>query len=203
MKVVFISGPHGCGKTKLIKELLEDKETFVLNDYDIKFVEELDTIAEMTTFEECLLRLYHRFYTAEQALLKCKENQTDKVCIVDRSIIDSMVYNKVEYDLGTLTEEQYRKLSEISKNAMKIIKPNVIILNPDAKYVVEYLQQRRKTKAREKRDFFCAREDSYEYINNMHKEYERFYDDNNKVLNISSNDKESIKRIYSWINNKK
>lgn len=199
MKVVFISGPHGCGKTKLIKKLLVEQDVFVMNEYDIIFVEELDTIATMTTYEECLLRLYHRFYTAEQAFLKCQGEQSDKIMIVDRSIIDSMVYNKVEFELGTLTEKQFGKLNEIAENAMKILKPNVIVLNPDTQVVVDYLQQRREAKTREKRDAFCAREDSFEYIDNMHREYEKKYDNSN-VLNILSNGKEDLEKIYSWIN---
>lgn len=93
MKPIFIAGPHGSGKTTLISKLIVKSDRFIKDDYEIDFSNDMETLSSMTIFEKCLIRLYHRFYTAELAIKKCgmsKEN--DKILVVDRSIYDSLVY---------------------------------------------------------------------------------------------------------------
>lgn len=114
MKPIFIAGPHGSGKTTLISKLIVKSDRFIKDDYEIDFSNDMETLSSMTIFEKCLIRLYHRFYTAELAIKKCgmsKEN--DKILVVDRSIYDSLVYIEVEYKLGELSDEQYHKLREM------------------------------------------------------------------------------------------
>ena len=101
MNVVFISGPHGCGKTAFMEALLEKSEVYIKDSFFLDFVNDLPAISHMSIFEKCLLRLYHRFYTAQQANLKCKKNNDNKILLVDRSIYDSIVYNTVEHNMGT------------------------------------------------------------------------------------------------------
>ena len=87
MKPIFIAGPHGSGKTTLISKLIVKSDRFIKDDYEIDFSNDMETLSSMTIFEKCLIRLYHRFYTAELAIKKCgmsKEN--DKILVVDRSI---------------------------------------------------------------------------------------------------------------------
>lgn len=103
MNVVFISGPHGCGKTAFMEALLEKSEVYIKDSFFLDFVNDLPAISHMSIFEKCLLRLYHRFYTAQQANLKCKKNNDNKILLVDRSIYDSIVYNTVEHDMETLS----------------------------------------------------------------------------------------------------
>lgn len=154
MNVVFISGPHGCGKTAFMEALLEKSEVYIKDSFFLDFVNDLPAISHMSIFEKCLLRLYHRFYTAQQANLKCKKNNDNKILLVDRSIYDSIVYNTVEHNMGTLTEFQYNFLSNIEQKALEIVNPYTVILNPDSKKVVNYLEQRAKRGGREKRNAF-------------------------------------------------
>lgn len=65
MNVVFISGPHGCGKTAFMEALLEKSEVYIKDSFFLDFVNDLPAISHMSIFEKCLLRLYHRFYTAQ------------------------------------------------------------------------------------------------------------------------------------------
>lgn len=198
MKPIFISGPHGCGKTAFINELLKNNEVFEKDEFYLDFVNDLATISSMSIFEKCLLRLYHRFYTAEQAILSCQKYTENKILIVDRSIYDSMVYNVVEYKLGTITEWQYNFLMDIAEKALEIIKPYTIILNPATGEVVTYLNGRSKKGERKKRDILCAREDTVEYISLMHEEYEKV-SQNFKVLYATGNQAENVQNVNEWI----
>ena len=147
---IFISGPHGCGKSSLIKDLVSENESYIKDDYSIDFVNDLPTVSKMTIYEKCLLRLYHRFYTAEQALMKCKTENNKEILIIDRSIYDSVVYNNVEMQLHNFTEKQYENLNEISKCALELLDPYVIILNPSENEVTEYLRMRTESGTRKK-----------------------------------------------------
>ena len=198
MKPIFISGPHGCGKTTLINKLLKDQDNFIFDDYKIDFVNDLASISAITIYEECLLRLYHRFYTAEQAILKCKNISDNKILVVDRSIYDSLVYNKVEYKLGKITKNQYDNLTEIADNGLKIIKPYTVILNPNSEIVVDYLKKRQVSGVRKDRDKLCAREDTPEYISMMNAEYVKLYTEEN-VLNIDNKEIDGMNKVYKWV----
>lgn len=198
MNVVFISGPHGCGKTAFMEALLEKSEVYIKDSFFLDFVNDLPAISHMSIFEKCLLRLYHRFYTAQQANLKCKKNNDNKILLVDRSIYDSIVYNTVEHNMGTLTEFQYIFLSNIEQKALEIVNPYTVILNPDSKKVVNYLEQRAKRGGREKRNRLCRREDTLEYISMMHDEYSKIACNTN-VLYLEGGLEENVKETNEWI----
>lgn len=158
MKPIFIAGPHGSGKTTLISKLIVKSDRFIKDDYEIDFSNDMETLSSMTIFEKCLIRLYHRFYTAELAIKKCgmsKEN--DKILVVDRSIYDSLVYIEVEYKLGELSDEQYHKLREIVDNSLAMIEPYTVVLNPNPEEIVRRLEIRRATGTRKKRSDVCSR----------------------------------------------
>lgn len=57
MNVVFISGPHGCGKTAFMEALLEKSEVYIKDSFFLDFVNDLPAISHMSIFEKCLLRL--------------------------------------------------------------------------------------------------------------------------------------------------
>lgn len=192
MKPIFIAGPHGSGKTTLISKLIVKSDRFIKDDYEIDFSNDMETLSSMTIFEKCLIRLYHRFYTAELAIKKCgmsKEN--DKILVVDRSIYDSLVYIEVEYKLGELSDEQYHKLREIVDNSLAMIEPYTVVLNPNPEEIVRRLEIRRATGTRKKRDQMCAREDNVDYVGKMNDEFIKIYSNKNG---------EQVKRVHFWNN---
>ncbi|SFO28757.1 Thymidylate kinase [Pseudobutyrivibrio sp. UC1225] len=197
MEPLFISGPHGCGKTLLIKRLIERYSDVMVDDFGINFVNDLPKISKMSIYEKSLLRLYHRFYSARRAQFICANNPQKGVLIVDRSIYDSIVYNEVEYELGNLTKLQIDRLNDIAEQALQIISPKTIILNPATEGVVEYLSIRQKTKLRKKRDEICAREDTYDYLSRMKVKYENI--ERRTIKKIYSNDDKSCADVYRWI----
>lgn len=199
MKPIFIAGPHGSGKTTLISRLVSSSDKFVKDDFQIDFSNDMETLPSMTIFEKCLIRLYHRFYTAEFAIKKCSMSQDDdNILIIDRSIYDSMVYIEVEYKLGELTEEQYLKLKEIVDNSIDMIKPYTVVLNPSPEETVKRLNTRRASGVRRKRDQMCAREDNVDYIGKMNDEFIKIYSNQN-VMHIENNETENIESINKWI----
>ncbi|SFO28739.1 Thymidylate kinase [Pseudobutyrivibrio sp. UC1225] len=198
MKTIFIAGPHGSGKTTLISEMVKQSTKYIKDDFSIDFTNEMDTLPEMTIFEKCLIRLYHRFYTAERAIKKSSDKNDERVLIVDRSLYDSLVYVEVEYKLGELNDWQYNKLKDIILTGLEMIKPYTVILNPDAEEVVNRLEDRRKKGTRKKRDVLCAREDNTTYIGMMNDEFEKL-SANDKVLQIRNNGPDDIKMIEEWL----
>ena len=185
---------------RLISKLIVKSDRFIKDDYEIDFSNDMETLSSMTIFEKCLIRLYHRFYTAELAIKKCgmsKEN--DKILVVDRSIYDSLVYIEVEYKLGELSDEQYHKLREIVDNSLAMIEPYTVVLNPNPEEIVRRLEIRRATGTRKKRDQMCAREDNVDYVGKMNDEFIKIYSNKN-VININNNEDEDIKKINDWIN---
>ncbi|SHO43129.1 deoxynucleoside kinase [Anaerocolumna xylanovorans] len=201
MKPIFVAGPHGSGKTTLISNLIEDSDKFIKDDFQIDFSNEMESLPTMTIFEKCLIRLYHRFYTAQLAIKKCKNSEDDKILIIDRSIYDSLVYIEVEYSLGELTKEQYTKLKEIVDNGLEMIKPYTIILNPDPNEVVNRLNKRRLMGTRKKRDELCAREDNVDYVGMMNDQFIKIYTNEN-VIPIKNNESGELETIYKWIDEK-
>lgn len=121
MKPIFIAGPHGSGKTTLISKLIVKSDRFIKDDYEIDFSNDMETLSSMTIFEKCLIRLYHRFYTAELAIKKCgmsKEN--DKILVVDRSIYDSLVYIEVTKDSQMIVDTTIYESEKIHDNHFRI-----------------------------------------------------------------------------------
>lgn len=199
MKPIFIAGPHGSGKTTLISNLVSNSDKFIKDDFQIDFSNDMETLPTMTIFEKCLIRLYHRFYTAEFAIKKCMMSDDDeKVLIIDRSIYDSLVYIEVEYELGELTKEQYLKLREIVDNSLDMIKPYTVVLNPNPNEIVNRLNKRRTEGTRKKRDQMCAREDNVDYIGKMNDKFVKIYRNQN-VMHIENNEAKDIETINKWI----
>ena len=65
---IFVSGPHGGGKSTLIKSLISSKNNmFIENNFDIDFTTDFPSIANLSSFERSLIRLYHRFFIANYA----------------------------------------------------------------------------------------------------------------------------------------
>ena len=198
MKTLFISGPHGSGKTTLLNKLLQDKNHFEKLDFQIDFLKEFETISNQTIFEKCITRLYHRFYTGVLANNLCKDNSEDKFLLVDRSIYDSIAYIEVERQLNQLNDYQYNTLKEIADNSLKIINPRTILLNPKIDTTLERLETRRLSGVRKERDLLCGREDNSEYLTLISNSFKKYAQEKN-ILEITDNDENSIKQIYSWL----
>ncbi|MCM1285684.1 MAG: deoxynucleoside kinase [Acetobacter sp.] len=200
---IYISGPHGSGKTTLINKI-KNEEIFIENDFDINFLKQFPSMAIMNAYECCLLRLYHRIYTAIYASQKVEKANSFAKCksseflLVSRSIYDSLVYSQTEYSLGQMSKDEYNTLNTIAMNALQYINPYVIILNPSIDTILARLEKRKRFNERVEREKLCAREDTYEYVKKVHEAFLK-YKDNDNVLYLTDNDDDSIQQIVKWI----
>lgn len=193
--IVFVSGTHGSGKTTLIKDLNQYRG-FKELDFDINFLKTYPSMGVMNAYEKCLLRLYHRFYTAEYA--RDKDKEAKEVLMVSRSIYDSLVYSYTEFMLGEMTADEYKLLKEIGENCLKFVDAPTIILNPDIEVIMSRLEKRRDEGSRIERNVLCAREDTYTYVKLVHDKFEE-YRDNPNILYITDNGEAEKKKILEWV----
>ena len=201
---IYVSGPHGSGKTTMINKILASRNDFLESDFDINFLKQFPSMSVMNAFERCTVRLYHRIYTALYAnqycldINKISKNNPTKAVLVSRSIYDSLVYSRTEYLLGQMTDEEYSILNSICENALRTINCHVIILNPPTDIIISHLDKRRKFNERTEREVLCAREDTYEYVSLVHNEFSKLRNYDN-VLYLTDNEEGSIEKVFDWI----
>ncbi len=191
---VFISGPHGGGKSTLI-EKLKRTDLFLENNFDIDFTVDFPSISVLSHFERSLLRIYHRFFITSYAQKLAKENP-GKVILTNRTIYDSEAYINAYHELKWITEDQFQKLNFVINNFT--FRPNAIILNPPLEIIKSRLRKRRGEATRTNRDKIFKNEDSDEFLNKLHHYFTQFKG-RNEFVYVEDNDEEAIQKIIDWV----
>ena len=194
---IFMSGPHGSGKTTLINRLVSEHNIFQENDFEIDFTQEFLSIKTMNHFECCLLRLYHRLFARSHAD-ELAQNNLDKVIISSRSVYDSAAYVKSYQEMGWLTPGQMDRMNFILGHSEPV--PYTIILNPPADVVKSRLEKRHALGSRKLRDKIFSYEDTVEFVESMSLSFAAFKGHKN-VLYIEDNGDEEINAIVEWVKN--
>jgi len=140
MNLVFISGPHGAGKTTLVERLQQE--------YDKILIPELKTITpkfHTNPADRQRLKLSQKAIENFEALEIARENP-DRIVIGNRCRYDCDAYSLAFYRLGWVSQEDHRRLVEIARFAFtaELYSPYAIILNPPFEIVRERLQGRWK-----------------------------------------------------------
>jgi len=191
---VFISGPHGGGKSTLIEKLKQNTDLFLENNFDIDFTVDFPSISALSHFERSLLRIYHRFFIAGYAEKLAKENP-GKVILTNRTIYDSEAYINSYHELKWITEDQFQKLNFVINNFT--VRPHAIILNPPFELIKNRLGKRRGEATRTNRDRIFKNEDSDEFLNKLHHYFTQFKD-KEKFVYIEDNDEVAVQKIIDW-----
>lgn len=194
---IFISGPHGGGKSTLVEKLKKHTDLFLENDFDIDFTIDFPSISFLSHFERSLMRLYHRFFIANHAQRLAKENP-GKVILTNRTVYDSKAYINVYRELKWISEDQFQKLNFVIKNFT--FRPYAIILNPTLEVIKNRLDKRRDEATRINRDRIFKDEDSDIFLENLYNYFKGFKEKDN-IIYIEDNDEITIQKIIVWVKN--
>lgn len=193
--LLFISGPHGGGKTTLIQRLVQPGSIFLENDFDIDFTTDFPKIASLSSFERSLVRLYHRYYVLLHARNQRAEHP-DKCIVTNRTVYDSEAYIHVYHDLQWISEGEYQKLSVILQSFQP--RPEAVVLNPPLDVILQRLAKRNMAATRTLRDRIFVKEDQETFLVRLHAYFQRFQGDR-KVLYLEENSPADIARVIAWV----
>lgn len=196
---IFISGPHGGGKSTLINKLKNSADLFLENDFDIDFTIDFPSISSLSHFERSLIRLYHRFFIANYAQGLAKAH-LDKAILTNRTVYDSEAYINVYRELKWISEDQFQKLDFVIKNFT--YRPCAIILNPPLEIIKSRLAKRRDEATRTNRDKIFESEDSDLFLERLHDYFETLKRQGNLIY-IEDNGEEEIQKIITWVKSAK
>lgn len=191
---IFISGPHGGGKSTLITRLTALGGEFVENDFDIDFTIDFPNLASFSHFERCLIRLYHRIFITRYA--DALAAQYPDACVVtNRTVYDSEAYIHVYRELEWITESEFRKLDFVLQHSG--VRPCAVVLDPPIDVLVRHLAKRKTEGTRSTRDEVFASEDSESFLVPLRKYFERFKTDD-RILYLEDDSDASLQRIIRW-----
>jgi thymidylate kinase len=194
---VFISGPHGGGKTTLINKLKSSSSLFTENDFDIDFTTDFPSISSLSHFERSLVRIYHRYFITRYAQSLAQKN-TGKVVITNRTVYDSEAYINVYKKLNWISKDQFKKLNFVLGNFT--YRPYTIILSPPFRVIKKRLLKRRNEATRTNRDKIFENEDSDLFLKALCNYFNKFKG-KDKIIYIEDNGEAEIKKILTWIKN--
>jgi len=147
--LVFVSGPHGAGKSTLVSYLLEN----IPNSFSPKLKTRTpqfywggaEDLVEMNHFHRQTLKTAQRATENYEYWIASKANP-DKIIIGDRCIYDARVYREVYVSLGWVTPEQADTIKSFEKYFYpeEILNPYSIVLNPGIDVCRQHLETRWK-----------------------------------------------------------
>lgn len=172
--LVFVSGPHGAGKSRFIQNII------LVLDYAVSPLIKTRTpqfywggdekVLEINYFHRQALKYAQRAFENYEYYIAAKR-QSNNLIIGDRCIYDSRAYRDAYLKLGLLTKEQDLKIETNLSilNLEELIHPLCIILNPGFNVCKRNLEKRWSEtgwiKFMEKNmEYLKAVCDSYEYF---------------------------------------
>jgi len=130
--LIFVSGPHGAGKTTLINNLIKRIPNAISPELKTKTPEFYwggdEKIIEINYLHRLVLKYAQSSFEGYEYFIAAKKN-SEKLIIGDRCIYDAHVYSKAAMNYGWISEENIAERLEILQ-LKELLKPPCIILNP-------------------------------------------------------------------------
>jgi len=189
--LIYFSGPHGSGKTSLIKALANYGERIIIPELytrNLKFHTEV-------TYRK-VLKTASRAIENFEYLQLAKENP-DKIILANRCIYDVLAYDKVFEEKGWITKDTF-DLLKLTKAFFRYEneEPYAIIVNPGFDTTWNHLHSRWNHSTKK------WNEDDIDYCKLACKSYEQFKDSDkilyiDRELNLES--KVELESVHEWI----
>ena len=187
MNLVFISGPHGAGKSTLADRIAESDDKILIPELKTNTPKlETDVVVERTTMKICQ-RAMENYELTETA-----RKNPGKIIFGNRCNHDVEAYSRAFLNLGWISQKEHEQLISFSLYAHNFVSQRAIIYNPPYEIVVERLQKRWKT---EKKKW---REDNLDYLHAVCKAFEMFKGRPN-ILYLDGN--VDLGQTVSWMKN--
>ncbi len=179
MTLAFISGPHGAGKTTLVK-LLEQEGV-----WQPKLITDAPP-ADYPPYERLVYKLCQRVLENVEVLTRA-----EGITLGNRCIYDGDAYANAYVQLGWITSSEQFQLHTLARHLFptSLRKPRAIVLNPPFEIVRERLHRRWHDSEKK------WREHDEEYLFAACKAFEA-YRKNDDVLYLEESD---IKKAKDWL----
>jgi deoxyadenosine/deoxycytidine kinase len=164
MTLLFICGPHGGGKTTLLKRLQQERNDIVIPELETRTPKFHTTPLERIRLKACE-RAIENYETARIA-----ESRPESIVIGNRCIYDGDAYADVYRAHGWITAAEHRGLYSLARQVFpaSLHNPRAIVLNPPFDLVRERLTGRWQSEQRK------WREEDLEYCRLACEAYKRF-----------------------------
>lgn len=197
--LVFVSGPHGAGKSTLIKDLIKkvpnavspNLETRVPQFYWGDFEGRIDF-----SHRQALKYAQRAIENYEYWVLALRE--PDKIVIGDRCIYDSKTYRIAGVDLGWMNKEENHTMENNLKvlYTEDLLSPRAIIFNPEFAIIRANLEKRwRET------GWIKFKEKDMGYLKTVCNSFKSFKGQKDIFYLNSRPNEDSMNQIADWVSN--
>lgn len=196
-RVVYLSGPHGSGKSTLIEKLKSEQSNVLVQD-QIAHMESLQTMTERVIWRIALHAIEHRLN-----LVKAMEYPSSTI-VGDRCFFDDIAYLRAFVQLGWVSPRQFSRWTKLMDDTYKrtdTAKPErIIVLCPQYEWNAERVRQRWEEGERIKWN-----EDNFTYLYAVNLEFHKLIrESRNGLLKVETTDlEERIRTIKGWLNGTK
>lgn len=193
--ILYFSGPHGAGKSSLIKGVCSSNPDFLLYPDRLEFAK----MEEPRLRHKSKITKYFQEYCDQ---LNFEKENPGKIIIGDRCMYDSYAYGRAFVKLGWLSKEDNALHEYLTEKWFENdIKPqHLVVLNPPLESIVERLRKRWEKKAKK------WREEDFQYLKAAHEQYKElpnlFTGKNLLYLNKDTTIEDEVNQTLEWVDEK-
>ncbi|MBW3011715.1 deoxynucleoside kinase [Candidatus Woesearchaeota archaeon] len=190
--IIYFSGPHGAGKSSLIKGVESSSPNILRYKDRLEFVKVEDP---RRRHKSKIVKYYQEYCD----MLNFHDENPGKIILGDRSLYDGYAYGRAFVNLGWLDKDDCQLHEKIIEMFFeKDEKPqHIVILNPPLEAIIERLHKRWETKSKK------WREDNFEYLKAVHEEFRQIpdYFDGKRLLYLGDEMtvEESVSKTAEWV----